>query len=337
MKTLFDKVNMNGLEAKNRFVRSATWEGMADENGHLTDNIYNLYEDLAKGGVGLIITGYAKVFEYDEPAKNMLGIYDDTFVEEYKKLTSLIHKYDSKVIIQIVLGKEYINKEKGLNEYGFTDKYGNEDIDNIKRAFKEASRRAKEAGFDGVQIHGAHGYFLSRTLSPKYNTRSDKYGGSVENRGRLILEVYDEMRKEVGKDYHISIKINSSDFEDDGATFEECKYVCKALDERGIDSIEISGMKPSNTSKQEAIYKEYGEEIAKEINAPVFLVGLNRTVDRMNEIINSTKIECISICRPFICQPDLVNKFENLEINKVKCVSCGKCVTEEGIRCILNK
>ncbi|KOR24004.1 NADH:flavin oxidoreductase [Clostridium sp. L74] len=338
MKSLFDKTCIKTMELKNRFVRSATWEGMATEEGHITERLLNIYEELAKGGVGLIITSYTTIFDYDKPSLKILGIYDDSFIEEYKILTDRIHKQDAKVLMQIVLGENYINKETGSEFYGLSENMPKDDIKAIVKAFVDAAKRAKKSEFDGIQIHGAHGYFLSRTLSPLFNIRIDKYGGSEEKRGTLILEVYDEIRKAVGEDFHISIKINCSDFDEGGATFKECEFVCRKLSEKGIDSIEISGGENTwrEKNKTESIYKEYASKIAEEVDTPIILVGMNRSYDNMNEILNNSKIEYFSMSRPFIRELDLINKFKKGESERAKCISCGKCYGEHGIRCIFN-
>lgn len=351
MKNLFDKTKIGRMEIKNRFVRSATWENMADDKGHLTDELFKTYETLAKGGVGLISVGYSHVLENEQPAPRMLGIYDDSFIDEYKQLTDTIHKYGCKVLLQIVYGgsQTTYNVENriiwGMSSVrhkvsGVTPKeISKEDIETLKDAFAAAAVRAKKAGFDGVQIHGAHGYFLSQSLSPYYNMRKDQYGGSVENRSRLIIEVYDKIRDAVGIDYPILLKINSSDFMEGEATFEECSYVCNALARKGIDAIEISGGGELwlSKSKEESIYKEYGNDIAKMIDAPVILVGNNRSVEAMKATLNSTNISMFSMSRPFLREPDLINRWENGNNEKSKCVNCAQCYSENGVKCIFNR
>lgn len=335
MKKLFDVTKIGEATIKNRFIRSATWEGMADEEGHLTSELIDLYEKLAKGGVGLIISSYATIFKYDKPSKRMLGLYDDSFINEYKELTDKVHENNSKIIAQLVLGNEFISSESDKSYYGLDDSITENDIKEIKNAFVQAALRCKEAGFDGVQIHGAHGYFLSRTLSPIYNKMNNSYGGSLDNRVKLIEEVYSDIRSALKDEFIISIKINSNDFEEGGATFEECKKLCLNLDKLGIDFIEISG-NSNNELKGEGIYLDYAKEVAQSITTPVALVGVNRSVDFMEEVIELTDIQYISMCRPFICEYDIVNKFENGIKRKSRCVSCGKCVNNGKINCILN-
>lgn len=337
MKSLFDKTNIKNVELKNRFIRSAVWEGIADSEGHIYNNYLELYDKISRGGIGLIILGYSTIFSYDKPSNNISGIYDDSFIEGYKKVIDVIHKNGSKAVCQIVLGKEYVNKKDKFSSYDFTDDYKREYIEDIIDSFTMAALRVKKAGFDGVQLHCAHGYFLSRTLSPLYNKRTDEYG---EKRYRLITEVYESVRKVVGDDYVIGMKINCCDKEEQGAKFQDCYDTCIAVDKLGIDFIEISGgnFYESKFRGKESVYKEEAIKIAENVKCSVALVALNRTIENMNNILNSSYIEYMSLARPIICENDLIKKYENDNSYKPRCVSCGKCyVDEKGNKCILNK
>ncbi|MEF9991063.1 MAG: NADH:flavin oxidoreductase [Romboutsia sp.] len=346
MKSLFDKTTIKNMDLKNRFVRSATWEGLANDDSHINDKIMEVYENLAHGNVGLIITSYAHILKDEQPTRNMLGIYDDSFISEYKNLVSKVHSYSSKIMMQIVYGGSNtlynVNGRAILGPSSVPHISRNttpcemtkEDIKMIINAFADASLRCKDAGFDGVQIHGAHGYLLSQFLDPYHNRRTDEYGGSINNRARIIIEVYNAIREKVGNDYHIGIKINCSDFRDSGANFDDCKYVVKELDRFGIDSVEISGGN-FRGFKGESYFKDYASEISSIISAPVLLVGGNRTFESMNSILNSTNIDYFSICRPLICEPDLINNLKEDTNYKHKCVECNKCMSSEHL-CILH-
>lgn len=224
MKSLFDKTSFENLTLKNRFVRSATWENMADKKGHLTERLFKVYEDLAKAEVGTIITGFAFVTEDEQPNAGMMGIYDDSFIEEYKKLTDKVHEFGTQIIMQIVyggsqttfnLGERTILGPSAVSHVscGVTPKEATQDeIKDLIKHFAAAAHRAQQAGFDGVQLHAAHGYLYSQFLNPYYNKRRDQYGGSIENRARIIFETLEAIQDKVGKDYPVTIKINSSDF-----------------------------------------------------------------------------------------------------------------------------
>jgi len=359
MKSLFDQTNLAGMKLKNRFIRSATYEGLTDERGHLTEELFQVYENLAKGGVGTIITGLTYVTALEEHNPQQMGIYDDSFVAEYQKLTEMSHRYEAKIILQITcMGSQTSSGKSGkvmwgpspIMDLGYKttpQEMSLQDIRFVQEAFAAAGLRAKQAGFDGVQLHGAHGYLLSKFLTPYYNRRTDGYGGNIENRARMVLETYQAIRDRVGPKYPIFIKINCDDFMDQGLTFSDCKYVCNKLAELGINAIEISGgllsSRPNEgtirvtKAGQESYFKAYAAELAQEISMPVILVGGNRAVAPLTEILNQTSIEYFALCRPLICESDLINQWRSDELKHAKCVSCNQCFHPEGTSCIFNR
>lgn len=364
MKELFEKTSINGLELKNRFIRSATWERMADDKGHLTERLLNVYEKLAEGGAAAIITGYAFVVEDEQPNARMMGIYNDSFIEEYKKLTDAVHKRGSKIILQIVYGGSFTWYNTGerviWGPSAVTNKVSNvtpkemtlEEIRILIEAFGDAALRAKKSGFDGVEIHGAHSYLLNMFLSPFFNVRGDQYGGSAENRARIIYDIYDNTRAKTGKEFPILIKLNCSDFMGDkGFTFAECKEICRNLAAKGIDAIEISGGPvfrapkpekdpsgfPEESIGKESYFAAYAKEIARTVDIPVILVGGNRSVETMENILTDSSVEYFSISRPLLSEPDLINKWSGERSYKPRCISCNKCFDENGNTCYLDR
>lgn len=364
MSNLFDQSTIKGMTVKNRFVRSAVWMKAAKPDGHLNNSIYNIYEKLAKGGTGLIITGYAYISKEEQPNPGMLGIYDDSFITEYRKLTDKVHVSGSRIALQIVFGgsQSHHPERDKMNilapsavENRVTGLYPKEasknDIKRIVKMFGDAAVRAKAAGFDAVQIHGAHGYFLSAFLTPYYNRRIDEYNGDIHNRARIIYETYEEIRNRVGKSFPVMIKLNFDDFMDagEGLIFEDAVEVFKRLDEMGMDIFEVSatnessgkGLAPARTKitalDKQSYFREATAQIAEKIRAPVILMGGNRNVELMTEILNKTKIEYVSLARPLLCEPDLVNTWENDPGYKPKCVSCNKCWISTPNACVLNQ
>jgi 2,4-dienoyl-CoA reductase-like NADH-dependent reductase (Old Yellow Enzyme family) len=176
-----------------------------------------------------------------------------------------------------------------------------DEINALEDMFAAAALRAKAAGFDAVELHAAHGYFLSQSLSPYYNRRTDKYGGSAENRARLLTETYVKVREAVGGEYPVLVKINCSDFAEGEATFAECECACRELDGLGIDGIEISGGDRvwATGNRTPSLYADYAARIADEVRAPVILVGNNRDPEAMERILNETNIAFLSMARPF--------------------------------------
>jgi len=356
MKTLFDQTQISGMKLKNRFIRSATYDGAADKEGHVTEKLLHVYETLAKGGVGTIITGLTNVTDVEKLVPGQMGIYNDSFIDEYQKLTDLVHQHDTNIIVQLVCnGAQNSSTADGLLwgpsavadlVFGTVPKeMTKDDINIMQDAFANGAIRAKKAGFNGIQIHVAHGYLLSRFLTPYYNRRTDEYGGSMENRVRAVLETYRRIREVVGVEFPVLVKINCDDFMDQGMTFEECKYVCKMLEKAGVSAIEISGGLASSrhnegtirktTPETESYFKQYAAEIAEEIDIPLLLVGGNREFNKLTDIINQTKIEYISISRPFIREPGLINRWIRGDKTPAKCISCTKCFGKE-IKCIFN-
>ncbi len=333
MKTLFDKTRINKMELRNRIIRSATWENMADENGGLPERLLKVYEDLAKGGVGLILTGTAYVAEGPTAQTGHMRIGSETLVREYGKLTHLVHRHGSSIMLQINHAGESEETSKPAD-------LTRDDIESIIPAFGNTAARAEQAGFDGVQIHAAHGFFLSRFLNCSSNRRQDEYGGNLENNARIILRVYEEIRKKTAPDFSVFVKVNCIGPVNCGKTFEACKYLCTRLSDMGIDGIEISGNILSSgdgiSPYAESIYRDYAAIIADEVKAPVILTGLNRTVAVMTEILNKTKISYFALSRPLIRQPDLVNIWQEDEDRAPECISCDKCFREDGNTCIFN-
>ncbi|WP_419175864.1 NADH:flavin oxidoreductase [Desulfosediminicola sp.] len=361
---LFEKAQIGTLTVKNRFIRSALWLKGAEQDGHINDFIVDTYETLARGGVGLILTGYAHISKEEQPNPRMKGIYDDSFIEAYRHLTTKVHAHDSKIAMQIVFGGSQShhpdaasmnilapsavhNRVTGLSPKAATK----EDIKRIVKLFGDAAERVKKAGFDGVQIHAAHGYFLSMFLTPYYNRRTDEYNGDIHNRARIIYEVYQEIRGRVGKDFPVMIKLNFNDFMDEGEglTPEDAGEVFKRLDELGMDLFEVSatnessgkGLTPAwtklTTRDKESYFRDATAKIAESVTAPVVLMGGNRSVELMEGLLNSTKIQYFSIARPLLSEPDLINQWQDNREHKPKCVSCNRCWLSEPNSCVLNK
>ena len=360
MKGLFEETYIGNMKLKNRFIRSATWENMTTEDGHMTDKLYKIYDELAKGEVGLIITGYANIVEEEQPNPGMMGMYNDTFLNEYKKLTDLVHINDAKIVMQLAYGgtktthnvsERVIYAPSEVCEIG-TKTLGKamtkDEINYIINAFSQSARRAKEAGFDGVEIHGAHTYLINQFLSPYYNRREDEYGGSLENRMRFLLELYAHMRKTVGEDYPILVKLTASEFFDGGLTFAETRLICKKLEAIGVDGIEISGNIHGKAKsmvgecfdgykiQEEGYFAEYGQVISDEINVPIITVGGLSDIDTIEDIANKTNIQYFAIARPLLSEPHLIKRWKEGDRRPGICERCSKCRTRRGNFCVVN-
>ena len=361
---LFEKTEIGKLKLKNRFVRASVWMKAADAEGHLTTDIYNYYTQLAKGGVGLILTGYANISDEEKPNPGMMGIYNDVFIPEHRKLTEKVHREGAKIALQIAFGGSQNTHPEGESMNilapsavrnrvsGLMPKEaGRDDIRRITGLFGDAAWRAKEAGFDAVQVHAAHGYFLSSFLSPFYNRRKDEYNGTIHERARIIYETYTEIRERVGNDFPVIFKLNCDDFMDEGEgmTPGEAIEVFKRLDEMGADFFEVSGCNESsgkslaparreiNSPEKESYFKDATAKIAAAVSVPVILMGGNRSPERMEKIFDETDISLFSLGRPLLCEPDLIKHWEEDISHKPKCVSCNQCWATEPNSCIFNR
>lgn len=360
MKSVFDQTQFAGLQLKNRFIRSATYDGFADERGHMTEALFQVYDKLAEGGVGVIITGLTSVTDREQLMPGQMGIYEDSFIPEYKKLTEVMHENEVAIILQLAcLGSQTSVKGNGkviwgpsaVEDLGYKitpQEMTEEEIYYVQTAFAEGALRAQKSGFDGVQLHVAHGYLLSKFLNPYYNLRTDRYGGSIANRARMIIETYQAIRAKVGPDYPVLIKINCEDFMDQGLTFAECKQVCRQLAQLGINAIEVSGGSLSSRPgegvvrnvknlEEEEYFKAYAAELAQEINIPVIAVGGNRSIHSLTELINQTQIEYLALSRPLICESGLINRWQQGDDKQAKCISCNKCFLPGGTTCIFHR
>ena len=328
----FEQITINGMTLNNRFVRSATWEGLAEKDGAVTTKLTEMMVELARNEVGLIITGYAFVSPDGQSSPWQMAAYDDRFIKGLHEMTQAVHSAGGKIALQIVhAGKFSMPELTGQTPMGpspeETDgkitcrEMSKEDISSIVTAFTKAATRGKQAGFDAIQLHAAHGFLLSQFLSPAFNKRTDEYGGSLENRARLLLEVVRSVRNEVEKEYPILVKLNSEDFLEGGMTREEALSVSILLEKASVDSIEFSGgtvvsqelspPRPGILKKKEdeAYYREAAKSYKQKIKIPLMLVGGIRSIEVAEELIVSGLADFLSLSRPLIGEPDLVKRW----------------------------
>ncbi len=216
-------------------MRSATWEGIAGPDGSIGGDTYEIYDELAAGGVGTVITGFTSVALNDHYFNGMMRLCSDDLIPQYHKLTDIIHGHGAAVISQLALGAYYRNTNdyyRGLQVE--PDGMTQDEIRLVINQFADAASRAERAGFDGVQIHAAHFFFLSRFISPAVNHRNDEYGGALERRSRILVEILNKI-KSAAPGLHVTIKLNSNDFTRGGIDGEDFIGNCKLLDDAGID------------------------------------------------------------------------------------------------------
>ena len=365
MSRLFEQTAIKTLSLANRFVRSATWEGMAETDGTCSQGLMDLMVKLAQGEVGLIITGHAYVCREGQAGPWQMGIHSDEMLPGLSRMTDAVHREGGKIVAQLAHAGCYALSQVTLMEAvgpssGTSEKLptcrelSREEISGICDAFGKAALRAKSAGFDGVQIHAAHGYLLSEFLSPFFNRRNDEYGGCLENRARITLEVLQNIRASVGEDFPVLIKLNSEDFVNGGLSVDEMLSVAAMLEKGGIDAVEMSGgtiyasgdyssIRAGDPAapEQEVYYRNAASRFKEKIDVPLMLVGGIRSFDVAEDLIEAGVADYISLSRPLIREPALVARWRTGDRRRAACLSENACfgplLKGEGLFCVLDR
>jgi len=328
---------------------------MASKEGLVTERQISLYRNLGKGEVGLIISGHAFIHPAGQASPYQIGVHNDDTIEGLSRICQAIHENHSKIFLQIAhAGRQTKEKLCGCTPMAPSAVYEPvfkitpkemtiKDIEDIVSQFIQASIRAKQAGFDGVQLHVAHGYLLSSFISPYTNKRSDEYGGSLTNRARIVLNIVSGIKKAVEGQFPLIVKLNATDSLPGGLTVEESIQLGSLLEKSGIAAIEVSGgMAESGegsvwnglrSEQDEGYFVEYAEKMKKSVSIPVFGLGGIRTFSNMEKFISEGRADMISMSRPFIRQPFLVREFRLERFAQSACISCNKCFNPRGISC----
>lgn len=355
MSILFQPKRIGQLEVKNRFVRSATAEKAADGEGRPTKALARIYGDLAKGGVGLIIAGHAYVRADGRSHPGMTGIYADELIPSLRTLAEAAHEEGGKIAIQLNhagrnVAPELKTDEELVAPSAWEDRPGGRqareledaEVAELARAYGQAARRAKMAGFDAVQLHAAHGYLINQFLSPITNRRQDRWGGSLEGRMAFLLAVYREVREQVGDSYPVLVKLAGADSLERGLSLGETMEVAKRLEGVGIDALEISGglggasMRTDILAPEdEAYFLPWIVKMREITQVPLVIVGGLRSRPVMERVLREGWADFISMSRPFIREPGLVERFQAGYRGAADCISCNRCSGRYGvpIRC----
>jgi 2,4-dienoyl-CoA reductase-like NADH-dependent reductase (Old Yellow Enzyme family) len=358
MSVLFQPVTIGTLRLRNRFVRSATQDYLGHPDGVISDQQILLYQDLAAGGVGLIITGHAYVqHPLGRASVNQNAIHADRFIEGYRRLAKAVHAAGAALILQVshagrqtppdwpadlvpVAPSAIPDGSTGRTPRPLTD----EEIWSLIDAYAGAMGRARAAGCDGVQLHIAHGYLLSAFLSPYTNRRTDQWGGSLANRCRILREILARGRRLVGDAYPVLAKLNTTDgIDGEGAlTLADAVDTARLLVEWGVDAIEVSGghrefkgvmSRPKIlTRKHEAYFSTAARAVKAAVGVPVLLVGGLRSQAVMEEMVTGGAADLVSLSRPFVREPDLVRRFDAGQA-RASCSSCNACFNPAGLMC----
>lgn len=317
-----------GVTIKNRIAKSALSEGIAEPNGRPTEALFNLYERWGNGGAGILFSGNVMVDKAHLVNANVMIAEDEAFLDAYKTLAEKAQADGTHLWMQINhpgrQAPNYLDKAPvSASNVGMPSKLyvqpkplTEEEIYDLIDRYGTAALIAKNSGMKGAQIHGAHGYLVSQFLSPLTNLRTDKWGGSLENRARFVLEIYRNMRSKVGPDFPLGIKINSADFQRGAFTEEESMQVIQMLDAEGMDLIEVSGgtyeraamvgtQQKESTKQREAYFMDFIVKVRKKIKTPLMLTGGFRTADTMAAAVDNGELDFVGLGRPFCVFPNV--------------------------------
>lgn len=371
MADMFEPLTIGSLTLKNRILRSATAESLCTLDGEPTIVLANVYQALAQGHVGGIITGYSYILPDGNPSPHTMSFCDGVDISDYQPLIAEAHSDDAPLIAQLVYGgsksklaaddprrivsadeqpqdgtpnttiwgpSAIVNPATNLVPTPMTK----EDLTAFAVACGQAAKRAKEAGFDGVELHCAHGYLLSQFLSPRFNERTDNYGGSLQNRARLACDCLYAMRMQVGPHFPLFVKLNSCDSFNDptgkegGLSQEDSMQAAELFEKAGASCIEISGDWHTATKKVEAdhpYFYDYACRLSGRVSIPLMLTGGWRDPSIIQSHLSQDVIQLIGMARPFIREPNLVAQWEDGKMDASQCTNCGLCQKHAGIPC----
>ena len=357
MTILKDKITLPcGAQIKNRICKAAMTERIAFADNYTNQRHLNLYKKWAEGDIGILLTGNVQVDKNHLEGTANVCIEEDTYAEQLPLLRKWAEegtKDNTHLWMQIShAGRQTpgeINsspkapssvqlKIPGRN-YGVPSALSTEEINEIIKKFTFVAKIARETGFTGIQIHSAHGYLLSEFLSPDINLREDEWGGTVENRSRIHVEIIKSIRREVGEDFPISVKMNSADFQKGGFSPDDSIQVAKIIEAAGVDNIEISGgtyeqprllgldnvsinpdrseVRKESTIAREAYFLEYAEKIKKNIQIPLMVTGGFRTKEGMESAVKSGACEIVGVGRPLCANPFAIKEMFDGKIEQL--------------------
>ncbi len=358
---LFTPHLLQGMELRNRIIRSATLEGLCGVDGQPTAALIDLYRQLAAGGCGLLISGITYVAEGGRLIPTGLGAASDAQFDGLEKLAAAVHQGGGTFCLQLghtggqgqskVCGEQPLAPSAlKLEQYPELPREMTlDDIETTIAAFAAAAGRAKQAGCDAIQLHAAHGYLINQFLSPLTNQRQDAYGGDLAARSRFLLEIVSAVQQVVGKGFPLLVKLNGSDNLTGGLDIDDSLAVAKLLDTAGIAAIEISSGTPvsgdqapirrGHESGAEMAYNVVLSRVIKQqVSCPVIAVGGIRSLHVATGLLRTKQADYLSLSRPLIREPDLPNKLKSGVSEKSTCISCNGCLNtmlKGNFRCVV--
>lgn len=327
MKTIFDKCKLGNLKLNSRIIRTGLWESQQDD----LNAIYDRYEKIASSGVGLITSELYSIYPKDKFIEHSYRMDNRNFMTMARKIAEITHSYGVPILGQV----EFIKYNRDIDLDISVNDLTIEDIRKIQSDIISAAQKLQYVDFDGIQLSVGNNFYLSKFINPYYNQRDDDYGGNVFNRMRLVLELIKVMKDNL--DLHISCKVNTFDERKDGFDAKESLEACKLLEKVGVDSIQVTRpLSPLYFTKKlssEDELLDYTSELIDSVDVPVIVGGGFNDMNHMNEILNNTKIEFMSMYRPFVAKNDFLKDWRSNAESKSRCLMCNNCYRTKKSTC----
>ena len=326
MKDIFDECQFGNLRLNSRIVRTGLWESQNRESGMLKPEVFLRYERIAKSGVGLINTELISLYPHDRFSDYSHSINYPLFIKDFKLLTETAHNFNVPVFAQLGFVNCNVNGRQMIDVNDLTL----EDIRQVQSDYIVAAKKISFADFDGIQLSMGNSYFLSKVINPKENKRNDEYGGNTFNRLRMILEIIQVIKKST--DLHINCRINIYP-DDETETIE----ICRVLEKYGADSLQVTKASSPQYFRKDSDNKsllfDLTDKIAAEVDIPVILGGGLSDMDGINELINKTGIEFVSMQRPFVFNPTFLSEWKENCHGESECRTCNNCYWKKTSTC----
>ena len=329
MKDIFDECQFNDLKLNSRIIRTGAWERETEDGGYLTPAVFDRYEKMASSGVGLILSEMFALDHKDRFFDYSANMNYKGFVKDYKQLTDICHNFNVPILGQLA----FFYYDDGDNQKAEPNDLTIEGIRKLQAEVIMAAKKFSFAGFDGIQINMGNNFYLSRFTNPYFNQRTDDYGGNTLNRIRIVLEIIKLIKKTIG--FHVSCRINIEDVRKGGLTQEESMKMAKLLAENGADSIQITGRTVSMEydAAEKHVFQDYADKLSQEVDIPVILAGNLRDMKTMNDILNSSHVEFMSLSKPFVAQADFLADWKKNGEGTSRCKGCNNCYSKKESRC----